>query len=69
MRRFTMYTAVALVALAGAMAVAQGKIATMEEYTKLMKSNAQANGAMNKAMVLPPMRTRGCRLRPCARTL
>jgi cytochrome c556 len=50
MRRFTMYTAVALVALAGAMAVAQGKIATMEEYTKLMKSNAQANGAMNKAI-------------------
>jgi hypothetical protein len=31
-------------------AMAQGKIATMEEYAKLMKSNAQANGAMNKAI-------------------
>jgi cytochrome c556 len=34
--------------VAGAMA--QGKIATMEEYAKLMKSNAQANGALNKAV-------------------
>ena len=31
-------------------AMAQGKIATMEEYAKLMKSNAQANGALNKAV-------------------
>jgi len=50
MRRFTMYTTVALVALAGAVAIGQGKITTMEEYTKLMKSNAQANGGMNKAI-------------------
>jgi len=50
MRGFTMYTTVALVALAGAVAIAQGKITTMEEYTKLMKSNAQANGASNKAI-------------------
>jgi len=50
MRRYTMYMTVALVALAGGMAIGQGKITTMEEYTKLMKSNAQANGAMNKAI-------------------
>src|SRR4030095_5254786 len=50
MRRVTMYTAVVLVALAGAVAIGQEKITTMEEYTKLMKSNAQANGAMNKAI-------------------
>jgi len=50
MRRFTMHTTVALVAVAGAVAIGQGKITTMEEYTKLMKSNAQANGALNKAI-------------------
>ena len=50
MRRFMMYTTVALVALAGAVAIGQGKITTTEEYTKLMKSNAQANGASNKAI-------------------
>ena len=35
---------------AGGVVLAQGKIATIEEYAKLMKSNAQANGAMNKAV-------------------
>ncbi len=50
MRRFTMSTTVALVALAGAVAIGQGKITTMEEYAKLMKSNAMANGATNKAI-------------------
>lgn len=50
MYRSTMYTTVALVALAGAVAIAQGKITTTEEYTTLMKSNAQANGAINKAI-------------------
>jgi cytochrome c556 len=30
--------------------MAQSKLTTVEEYAKLMKSNAQANGAMNKAI-------------------
>jgi cytochrome c556 len=30
--------------------LAQGKVTTVEEYAKLMKSNAQANGATNKAI-------------------
>ena len=34
----------------GGVALAQSKITTLEEYAKLMKSNAQANGAMNKAI-------------------
>jgi hypothetical protein len=34
----------------GAITFAQGKVATVEEYAKLMKSNAMANGAMNKAI-------------------
>ena len=50
MRRFTMYTTVAMVALAGVGALGQTKITTTEEYTTLMKSNAQANGASNKAI-------------------
>jgi hypothetical protein len=50
MRRFTMCTTVALVMLTGVVALGQMKITTMEEYAKLMKSNAQANGAMNKAL-------------------
>jgi cytochrome c556 len=49
MRRVTMLTTVAL-ALAGVVAIGQGKITTTEDYTKLMKSNAQANGALNKAL-------------------
>ena len=36
--------------LAGGAVLAQNKIATLEEYAKLMKSNAQANGALNKAV-------------------
>jgi len=50
MRRFTICLAAALIALAGAAAIAQGKITTLEEHAKLMKSNAQANGALNKAV-------------------
>ena len=50
MRRFVMYVAVVMVAWLGVVVVAQGKITTTEEYTKLMKANAQANGAMNKAV-------------------
>jgi cytochrome c556 len=34
----------------GALVIAQTKIASVEEYSKVMKSNAQANGAMNKAI-------------------
>jgi cytochrome c556 len=50
MRRFVMCAAVVIVAWATAAVMAQSKITTMEEYAKLMKSNAQANGAMNKAI-------------------
>lgn len=50
MRRFVMYAAVLTIAWLGVVAVAQSKITTTEEYTKLMKSNAQANGALNKAV-------------------
>lgn len=49
MRRFTICLAAALIALAGA-AIAQGKIATLADHVALMKSNAQANGALNKAV-------------------
>jgi hypothetical protein len=34
----------------GVVMSAQGKVTTLEEYTKVMKANAQANGAMNKAI-------------------
>ena len=50
MRRFVMYVAVVMVAWLGVVVVAQTKITTTEEYTMLMKANAQANGAMNKAV-------------------
>lgn len=49
MRRFTICLTAALVALAGAAVVGQGKM-SLEEYAKLMKGNAQANGGMNKAI-------------------
>ena len=50
MRRFTTCaTALTLVWL-GTLVIAQTKVTTMEEYAKLMKSNAQSNGAMNKAI-------------------
>jgi cytochrome c556 len=55
MRRFTLCSTVAMVALVGAIAVAQAptapaKIATMADHAALMKSNAQANGAIGKAL-------------------
>ena len=50
MRRFVMCGAVLMVAWLGAVGVAQTKIVTVEEYAKVMKSNAQANGASNKAI-------------------
>ena len=49
MRRFFM-CATALMAVLGAVVIAQSKITTTEEYAKVMKSNAQANGASNKAI-------------------
>lgn len=50
MRRFTICLTAALIALAGAGVIGQMKITTLEEHAKLMKSNAQANGALNKAV-------------------
>lgn len=50
MRRFLMCAAVVIVAWATAAVMAQSKITTIEEHAKLMKSNAQANGALNKAV-------------------
>jgi hypothetical protein len=53
MRRFTICTIIALVALAGAMVMAQGaptKIATLSDHVAVMKSNGAANGALNKAL-------------------
>ena len=52
MRRFTLCSTVAMVALLGAIIVAQApaKIATMADHAALMKSNAQANGAIGKAL-------------------
>ena len=49
MRRFLL-CASALMVVIGAGVIAQTKVTTVEEYTKLMKSNAQAVGAMNKAI-------------------
>ena len=50
MRRFTIGTAVALVALAGTVALGQMKITSLQDHAKLMKSNAQAGGAIFKAL-------------------
>lgn len=50
MRRFVMCAAVVTVAWATTAVMAQSKITTIEEHAKLMKSNAQANGALNKAV-------------------
>jgi len=50
MRRFVMCGAALMVVWLGAVGVAQTKITTVEEYSKVMKSNAQANGASNKAI-------------------
>jgi len=49
MRRFIV-SVTALTAVFGALVIAQTTVTTLEEYTKLMKSNAMANGAMNKAI-------------------
>jgi len=39
-----------VMAVLAAGVIAQTKVTTAEEYTALMKTNAQANGAMNKAI-------------------
>jgi TolA-binding protein len=52
MRKFAMYVTFAAVALAAAAATAQApaKIGTLQDHVMLMKSNAQANAALNKAV-------------------
>jgi len=50
MRHFVTCATALMIAWLGTLAIAQGKVTTVEEYAKLMKSNAQANGAMNKAI-------------------
>lgn len=52
MRRLTLCSTVALVALLGAAAFAQApaKIATAADFAAVMKSNAGANGALNKSL-------------------
>ncbi len=52
MRRFTLCTSVAMVALIGAVGFAQvpTKIATLADHVAVMKSNGQANGALNKSL-------------------
>jgi hypothetical protein len=50
MRRFVVCVTALMVVWLGAVAIAQSKITTTEEYAKLMKSNAMANGALNKAV-------------------
>lgn len=52
MRTFAISSTVALVALSGAIGLAQApaKIATMADHVALMKSNAQANATLNKSV-------------------
>jgi cytochrome c556 len=50
MRRFTTYATALILVWLGTLVIAQTKVTTLEEYAKLMKSNAQTNGAMNKAI-------------------
>ena len=49
MRRFLTWIPALMVVL-GVVVIAQAKLTTVEEFTKVMKANAQANGAMNKAI-------------------
>lgn len=52
MRRFTVCSTVAAVVLVGGIGLAQApsKIATLADHVALMKSTAQANGALNKSL-------------------
>ena len=49
MQRFLMWIPAAMAVL-GAAVIAQTKVTTAEDYAKVMKSNAQSIGAMNKAI-------------------
>ena len=49
MRRFLLCASASLAVL-GTLIIAQGKVTTVDEYVALMKANAQAAGAMNKAI-------------------
>lgn len=49
MRRFLLCASMS-VAVLGAAVIAQGQVTSAEDYAKLMKANAQAAGAMNKAI-------------------
>ena len=49
MRRVS-YLIPALMIVLGVAMSAQNKLTTVEEYAKVMKSNGQANGALNKAL-------------------
>src|SRR5262245_10469510 len=49
MRRCIICLTAAFVIVSGAVAAGQGKM-SLEAYAALMKSNAQANGALNKAI-------------------
>src|SRR4029453_14352316 len=49
MRRFLL-CASALMVVVGAGVIAQSKVTTADEYAQLMKANAQAAGAANKAI-------------------
>ena len=72
MRRFTTSVTALLVLWLGTLAIAQNKITTVEQYAALMKSNAQANGAMNKAIgsgAFPDARTQLMTLRQNFMTL
>jgi len=50
MRRFVLCVTALMAVWLGTVAIAQSKITTTEEYAKLMKANAMANGALNKAV-------------------
>lgn len=50
MRRFVVCVTVSVALGLGAVVIAQGKIGTPEEYAKVMKANAAAAGAANKAI-------------------
>ena len=74
MRIMTVCTTAALAALAVTVATAQAptKIATMQDHVALMKVNAQANGALNKAIgsgAFADARTQVATLRQTFRTL
>jgi hypothetical protein len=50
MRHIIVGLSLALMGLVASVAAGQGSAMSLEEYAALMKSNAQANGALNKAI-------------------